>query len=458
MNQMIALPSEDAVELPVGTRLLNGQYRILEPLQQGGFAITYIAEDSLDRRIVIKECFPAGLCERVGGRVRAVSPRVAGHFAALRQQFLREARTMATLRHPGIVEVHQVFEENDSAYIALDFVQGIDLITVLEEQPQRLGPAFLESALRQALDALRHIHQKGVLHRDIAPDNIRVDADNNIVLIDFGAASAPGRDSLAGAEPLPAVKDGYSPHEFYRKGGLHEPASDLYSLGATFYHLITGQAPPCAEARLAAVWAGTDDPLAALAPGEWGCGHHLLATIDKALALDAAARHRSAEAWLSELDSTPRQRPETAAPFELDARIEAIVARLVRETNASLVAHVPLAARAASPAPAVAKAADMTLGKRWVDVIGAPIDDLDSWLKAQEPGSFAPAPDRPAVWPSDTPQDAPLPGDPRAGTGSDAMIAPPEPAQLSAPPRGLRSLMRGLGRFNLNRNAMAPAS
>ena len=143
--------SPDTTELPPGTRLLHGQYRIVNQLQQGGFGITYVAEDSLDREVVIKECFPSRICERIDGRVCAVSPKYDPLFLAFKTQFMREAKRLATLKHPNIVAVHQVFEENDSAYMALDLVDGVDLFTMLERAPDRLTPDFLESALRQVL-------------------------------------------------------------------------------------------------------------------------------------------------------------------------------------------------------------------------------------------------------------------------------------------------------------------
>ena len=192
MNQIAAFPKSSDLELPSGTRLLNGQYQILQPLQRGGFAITYLARNSLERLVVIKECYPSGMCQRSYGRVEAISARIAPQFEALKRQFVREALTMASLRHPHIVEVHQVFEENNSAYMALDYAEGIDLITLLQDEPERLTSAFLDTTLRQALEAIRCIHDHGVLHRDIAPDNVRVNVADHITLIDFGAAQKQG--------------------------------------------------------------------------------------------------------------------------------------------------------------------------------------------------------------------------------------------------------------------------
>lgn len=386
MNVMVAL-REDATELPPGTRLLNGLYEIVEPLQQGGFALTYVARDSLERNVVIKECFPAGLCERSNGRVRAVSPAAEAQFVSLKLQFLREARGVATLKHPYVVAVHQVFEENNTAYMALDYVDGIDLISVLDDEPERLTPAFFEATLRETLKAVRHIHANGVLHRDIAPDNIRVDASDRITLIDFGAASARTANSALAAVSVPAVKDGYSPPEFYSFGQAHEFSSDLYSLAATFYHLITGDAPPDGLTRAKAISSGAADPYVPLASGEWNCGYHLLLTIDSALDVEREHRPQSADHWLKALDDAPKLRPARAKAPVVDPGLNEAVARLVRDVNDNLKANASASLgkldaflqknKAAAPAA--------TTQKQWVDIFGTPIGDLATWTKQEEP-------------------------------------------------------------------------
>ena len=102
-------------------------------------------------------------------------------------RFLREARAAAQVKHPNIVGVHQVFEDNHTAYMALDFVRGRDLLDIVDEEPERLNPDRIRSMLRKILEAVEYIHDRGILHRDISPDNILLEADNTPVLIDFGA-------------------------------------------------------------------------------------------------------------------------------------------------------------------------------------------------------------------------------------------------------------------------------
>jgi len=397
MNQMAALHETDPGDLLPGTRLLNGQYQILEPLQKGGFAMTYVARDSLDRNVVIKECFPAGLCNRRNGQVRAASPGHEAQFAALKQQFICEARGMAKLHHPYVVAVHQVFEENNTAYMALDYVDGIDLIAVQEDDPKRLTPAFLRATLMGTLNAVRHIHSKGVLHRDIAPDNLRVDAGDGITLIDFGAAEAQIPGSAFAPAALQAVKDGYSPPEFYVTGGAHDFSSDLYSLGATFYQLITGDVPPSGLLRRERVMAGAPDPYVPLAKGNWACGYPLILTIDMALELDRTRRPQTADQWLTALDTAPQLRPAAqAAPRPTsqaatlsDHDLQAVVSRMVKDVNRNLGAE----ASESAPAPAKMPMPWNTQAKpgpekpkrgQWSDIFGNPISDVATWLRDQE--------------------------------------------------------------------------
>ena len=119
-------------ELPPGTPLLLGQYVIEKFLNSGGFGITYLAKDSLDRTVVIKECFPTAFCGRKNGLVGSRNRAHIQLYKTIVSQFIEEARKLARLSHPNIVGVHQVFEDNNTAYMALDFVEGPDLLEVIE--------------------------------------------------------------------------------------------------------------------------------------------------------------------------------------------------------------------------------------------------------------------------------------------------------------------------------------
>ena len=148
--------------------------------------------------------------------------------------------------------------------MALDFIRGRDLLDIHDEEPGRLTPEVLNAILVRVLEAVEYIHERGILHRDISPDNILLDQSNEPVLIDFGAAREEATRMSRILSHQHTVKDGYSPQEFYVSGSAQTIASDLYALGATFYHLISGEAPPVAQARLAAVAANQRDPYVSL--------------------------------------------------------------------------------------------------------------------------------------------------------------------------------------------------
>jgi tRNA A-37 threonylcarbamoyl transferase component Bud32 len=277
---------------------LLGQYRIERYLSSGGFGITYLARDSLDRPVVLKECFPQSFCLRTSKL--AVQSRSEAHLGELRsivRLFAREARALSKLNHPNIVGVHQVFEDNNTAYMALDFVDGHDIKRIIKEKVVLLRPDQVETLLGKCLDAIGCVHDAGLLHRDISPDNIIITGDFEPVLIDFGAAREQATKATQALSALRVVKDGYSPQEFYMSAGEQSPASDLYSLAATFYHLITGELPPDSQVRLMAHLDGRPDPYVPLARRTKSYSPAFCAALDQAMAIMPADRLRSAEDW-----------------------------------------------------------------------------------------------------------------------------------------------------------------
>ena len=294
---------EFADELKPGTELLHGQYTIESFLNSGGFGITYLARDSLDRKVVIKECFPGSFCRRTDTRVGARSRAHQAEFKSIVKLFVQEAWSLSKLRHPNIVGVHQVFEDNDTAYMALDFVEGFDLLETLEDGGKRLEPDQIRTILEKILDAVGFIHSQGILHRDISPDNILLDqATNNPVLIDFGAAREEVSKASRVLSAMRVVKDGYSPQEFYIQGSEQTPSSDLYALAATFYHLISGETPPNSQSRLAAIAAGEKDEFVPLASVSKGHDEAFTSAIDKAMSVFPKDRLQSAGEWLAAID------------------------------------------------------------------------------------------------------------------------------------------------------------
>ncbi|MEM1429684.1 MAG: protein kinase [Pseudomonadota bacterium] len=291
-----------ADELPPGAELLHGQYRITRFLSAGGFGITYLAKNSLDRNIVIKECFPAAFCRRVKSEVQARSRSHHDELTSIVRLFVEEARSLAKLVHPNIVGVHQVFEENNTAYMSLDFIEGRDLLEMVEDKGWQADPAEMTVILRKLLDAIKFVHAEGMLHRDISPDNVLIQPDGEPILIDFGAAREQASKQSRVLSALRVVKDGYSPQEFYISGAEQGPPSDLYALGATLYHVITRELPPDSQTRLGAVAAQGDDPYVSLVGRVKGYNRAVLTSIDKALALMPKDRLQSAEEWLDVLD------------------------------------------------------------------------------------------------------------------------------------------------------------
>ncbi|MBU2959885.1 serine/threonine protein kinase [Citreicella sp. C3M06] len=320
-------------ELPPGTRLCNGQYTIEKYLNCGGFGITYLARDSLNRKVVIKECFPNAICCRTQATVRLRSQGYKTDFSQAVGLFQKEAGALAALDHPNIVGVHQIFEENCTAYMALDFVEGLDLLDLSHKHPELRSPAAVRELAEILLDALAYVHRSGILHRDIAPDNILLDTAGTPVLIDFGAARQGATMASRILSRVYTVKDGYSPQEFYFAGSAQSPASDLYALAATFVHLIEGAPPPNSSLRLAAVAEDRPDPFVPLSGRFAAYDPALLGSIDCCMSLFARDRLPSAEAWLDVLHGGGMPEAEPPEPAPLDQSTSAAIAALVQENH-----------------------------------------------------------------------------------------------------------------------------
>ncbi len=299
-NQAVgATHDEPQIEgLQPGAKLLRGQYEILRFLSNGGFGITYLARDSLDRDVVIKECYPGALCQRNGDLVEPANPDHKDDLRAIIDLFIQEARNHARLVHPNIVDVHQVFEDNNTAYIAMDLIRGCDLLDYVENPENKSGPDFIVQVTEKMLSAVSFIHQSGMLHRDISPDNILIDENGEPILIDFGAAREQAANKSAALLTLRVIKDGYSPHEFYVRGAEQGPSSDLYVLAATLYHAISGERPIDGQTRLNAFNNGQDDPYEPLAGRFKGYPDGFLEAIDKAMEVHTTDRLQSALDWL----------------------------------------------------------------------------------------------------------------------------------------------------------------
>ena len=233
------------------TRLI-GRYTIKSVLGQGGFGITYLGMDELyQRKVAIKEFFPQGIVTRnteYEDTVTVTYVEEKADYEKGKERFLKEARTMAKFsKNEGIVKVLDFFEINNTAYIVMEYLEGITLKQYIREN-QRITLEELVRLLVPLIESLDEIHSQGMIHRDISPDNIMVLPDGRIKLMDFGAA----RDYTEfGEKSLSIVlKPGYAPPEQYQTHGIQGPWTDIYALCATMYKCITGENPPDAIERV----------------------------------------------------------------------------------------------------------------------------------------------------------------------------------------------------------------
>lgn len=338
-----------------GDVLLRGQYRIESFLGAGGFGITYLARNSLDRLIVIKECFPGAICCRNKHSVQVRTASMEQNFSSIVRHFGREARHMAQLDHPNIVRVHEVFEENQTAYMVLDRVQGETLLDLIKDGRAEFEPEQVKALLNALLDAVSYIHANGILHRDISPDNIMIDGAGQPVLIDFGAARDVATSATRAVSALHVVKDGYSPQEYYLSGSPQTESSDLYSLAASFYHLITGAEPPNSQLRLSALAAEDPDPFEPLSPHTPGYDRFFIEALNRALAVFPKHRLQSANDWRDLIDEARRQEVLREQVEEDHATLQ-LIRVMVTETNDAIDEHLQQKAeqerlQAEAPAP-----------------------------------------------------------------------------------------------------------
>ncbi|WP_322447349.1 serine/threonine protein kinase [Robertmurraya mangrovi] len=240
----------NATTLPMGTVVLQ-RYLIGRVLGQGGFGITYAAMDLHEnRRVALKEYYPIDIASRSHNLdVVPISEEYVSVFEYGIQRFLEEAQALSRFsRHPGIVAVYNFFYSHQTAYMSMQFLEGSTWMKKIEDSGGRMSVTEAMNILLPALDALQAVHEVGMLHRDISPDNIIILPNKQVKLIDFGAARYAMKQQ--NQEFSIVFKPGYTPEEQYRSRGNRGPWSDLYSIAATFYRAITGKIPLDAMNRL----------------------------------------------------------------------------------------------------------------------------------------------------------------------------------------------------------------
>ena len=235
-------------ELHAGATLQGGRYTVERMLGQGGFGITYLGTQAgLGRRVAIKEFFMKEHCNRDAStsRVSVGSSGARRMVDAYRQKFLKEARTLAEMDNRHIVRIHDVFEENDTAYYVMEYVDGGSLKDLVQRRGS-LPEAEALGYIRQLADALDYLHGRRIMHLDVKPGNIMLRPEGEVVLIDFGIAKHYDSGNRETSGTPVGHSPGYAPMEQYQEGGVREfsPATDIYSMGATLYFLFTAAAPP----------------------------------------------------------------------------------------------------------------------------------------------------------------------------------------------------------------------
>ena len=284
--------------LPNGT-LLDGIYEIEELLGSGGFGKTYrVFDRQLERRLAVKEFFPTETAMRSGQEVRPIAETKRGAFEKGLASFSQEARHLASVTHPNIVKVFRSFDANGTSYIILDYVEGIDL----EDWLSNLGAAPTQAELDRLTDALLSamelIHGAQILHRDIAPKNIRIRIrDGSPILLDFGLAKSIVPQASVQSSAV-IVAHGYAPTESYATGTkLQGPWTDIYGLAAVLYRALTGASPPTAPERL------FDDQIvpAVSLPNSSRYRKSFLDGIDWGLSINPADRPQTVADWRATL-------------------------------------------------------------------------------------------------------------------------------------------------------------
>lgn len=337
--------------------LQNGKYRIEGVLGQGGFGITYLAfQVALNRKVTIKEFFMKELCNRdeQTSQVSVPSMGSVDTVARFRAKFVKEAQTIAALNNPHIIHIHDIFEENGTAYYVMDYLSGGSLSDLVQRNGV-LAEATALGYIRQVADALSYIHARNINHLDIKPSNVLIDGNGNAVVIDFGLSKRYDETGSQTSTTPVGISHGFAPLEQYQPGGVStfSPTTDIYSLGATLYKLLSGQTPPNATALLDA-----DLDLSRLSASP-----STKAAIAAAMQPKRKGRPQTVEAFIAMLDE--KVAPSVAVP------IQAMV-----DEEATVIAHEPEVPQPKEEKPSAPQAkeekpVDKSLGFSYIRALAA---------------------------------------------------------------------------------------
>ena len=328
--------AENEKKFPVALRagtVLNDRYIVGRVLGQGGFGITYLALDTqLNAKVAIKEFMPGEIATRQGTTVSVMMDTKSEEFAYGAERFQEEARTLAKfIGNPNIAGVSSYFDENDTSYFVMDYIEGISFKTYIANHGGKISVEETLNVMIPVLRALTAVHAEGFIHRDVTPDNIYITKDGIVKLLDFGSARYSIGDKSKSLDVI--LKVGYAPKEQYIRRSRQGPFTDVYSCAACFYAAITGFLPPESLERL------DEDTLVPISQ----CGIDIPEYLDKAI--------------LKGLAVQPEDRFQSAAEF-LDA------------IESQQVVEVPVSGGTAAPAPEKKRAKPALIAAAVVIVLG----------------------------------------------------------------------------------------
>lgn len=237
------------MELKNNTSLQSGKYRIIRVLGQGGFGITYLAEHTmLDKLVAIKEFFPKEYCDRNENTSHLTigTKNSIEIVEMLKAKFIKEAKNISKLNHRNIITIHDIFQENDTAYYVMEFVEGASLSQIINEQGALPESKAIDYICKVG-DAIGYMHSLSMNHLDLKPANIMVrSTDDEPILIDFGLSKQYDASGGQTSTTPIGISHGFAPIEQYRPGGVSTftPQTDIYALGATLFNLLSGSVPP----------------------------------------------------------------------------------------------------------------------------------------------------------------------------------------------------------------------
>lgn len=286
--------------------ILAGKYIIKNVLGQGGFGITYLAEDyKKGTKVAIKEFFPETMAMRSSSTlsVKTYTDDRLENFRFGMESFLEEAKVLAHFQgNPHIVGVQTYFEENGTAYFVMDYIEGIDFKTYIKQNGGKLPWEDVCKIMLPIMDALETVHKKGIIHRDVTPDNIFISKDGSVRLLDFGAARYSLGDRSKSLDVV--LKAGYAPKEQYTRRGRQGAFTDVYSVAACFYSALSGFLPPESLDRM------EEDNLVPLSARGVQLPDKAEEAILKALEVRAEDRYQSMEEFChAMLDPNPMSEP-----------------------------------------------------------------------------------------------------------------------------------------------------